>query len=1577
MEMILTGIENKNEYYTNHYFTSIFQDNAEDTIKKWKQKEKQEEIHLPWKKLRDVRTQYYNIRDRYLRSKNEEASKPMIQELATLYLKALGYESINSVSEEVADGLNVPIFHEVTKANGAPLLWAFLSVVVERDDDILQGYIFEKSDDEDENGASVDVVNDDILAKLFFAGEEAPRFILLFGINQIALIDRNKWNEKRYLQFMMEDIYSRHEESTFMAMTVLLHKESLCPADGAIVLDSLDENSHKHSAGVSDALKYALRESIEILGNEVIYDMKTRQEINLEENPVDASELTLECLRYMYRFLFMLFIEARPELGYAPMKSQTYVKGYSLEGIRDVCDQVKEDSEVLSEGYYIDDTLKKLFHMTYFGYPENLEEYKKAIEIEKTSMHDAFTIEALKAHIFDPEYTKLITKAKLRNCAMLQIVDLMSISRPRNSKERKGRISYSALGINQMGAVYEALLSYRGFIAKEDLYEVKRAGDKFNELDVGYFVKENELENYDEKTERVRYESGEKKGQLRMYEKGTFIYRLAGREREKSASYYTPEVLTKCLVKYALKELLKDKTADEILHLTVCEPAMGSAAFLNEAINQLAEAYLTKKQEELGETISYDKRFEELQKVKMFIADRNVYGCDLNPVAVELAEVSLWLNTIYKGAYVPWFGTQLVNGNSLIGARRQVYSQAALESGNWYDKAPRRIMPGEERTKKGQHEHTKEIYHFLLGDPGMANYSDKVIKSLEPENIKKIKAWNKEFTSKFDEDELKTVLRLSESIDKLWKLTADERKKIEEATYEPLSVYGHEESGEGSHKSIREKDEIYKKLFKSEKAQNAGPYARLKAAMDYWCALWFWPIDKADLLPSRQEFFFDMSLILEGNIRAVNVNSSGQMTIKFEADGSGLSYVTEGDQLALEFEAQYHDLGEVCLDDLRERSERLAIANQIAEKQRFHHWELEFADVFEQNSGFDLIIGNPPWIKLAWNETGYLSDAEPLFAIKKYSAKQMTAKRDEVFENVIVKKGYLSEYEEVSGQQNFLNSLTNYSLLEGQQTNLYKCFIPLAIDCVNGDGSFAFVHPDGIFDDPNGGKLRKCIYPKLRYHFQFVNEKLLFKEVSDTGIYSLNVYGNAVSDYFDQICNLFDPYTIDDSYYGEDGEIPGIKTEDNRWNIKGHSHRVVRIGNEELLAIASVYDDPSKYLETRLPRVYINELMEVLTKYSKINKRICDFGRNVYMSQMYDETNAQKAGFIERCTMFPDDLSKFVYSGPHISIGNPLFKTPRRVCKEKADFDRIYLDYIPEDYIQRTNYIVTHRTDDTIESQLTEWGTKYINEYRIATRKMLGLNQERTLMSAIIPPKTAHINGIFGMCFKESKDMIFVNGLMNSLPYDYFVRALGKSNFRNDTANMLPVPNSKYDAMIICRTMLLNCQTSFYKKLWEENYSPEFNNDRWLRKCKLLSRNVFVTLSHTLNTSLRLTDYERRELLLEIDVLVAKALGLELQHLITLYKVQFPVHKNYEENTWYDVEGKIVFTINKGQTGIGVDRKLWETVSKNADGFVEKEYQEDTTGKSENRVIKYYAPYSRTFREDDYCEVWEELERNI
>ena len=85
----------------------------------------------------------------------------------------------------------------------------------------------------------------------------------------------------------------------------------------------------------------------------------------------------------------------------------------------------------------------------------------------------------------------------------------------------------------------------------------------------------------------------------------------------------------------------------EIINIKVCEPAMGSAAFLNEVVNQLAQAYLEKRQKETGKSIPNENFVIELQKVKMRLSDQNVFGVDLNPVAVELAEVSLWLNSIF------------------------------------------------------------------------------------------------------------------------------------------------------------------------------------------------------------------------------------------------------------------------------------------------------------------------------------------------------------------------------------------------------------------------------------------------------------------------------------------------------------------------------------------------------------------------------------------------------------------------------------------------------------------------------------------------------------------------------------------------------------------------------------------------------------------------------------------------------------------------------------------------------------------------------------------------------------------
>lgn len=121
--------------------------------------------------------------------------------------------------------------------------------------------------------------------------------------------------------------------------------------------------------------------------------------------------------------------------------------------------------------------------------------------------------------------------------------------------------------------------------------------------------------------------------------------------------------------------------------------------------------------------------------------------------------------------------------------------------------------------------------------------------------------------------------------------------------------------------------------------------------------------------------------------------------------------------------------------------------------------ELEFADLFAERGGFDLIIGNPPWVKITWHEQSVLSESQPMFAVKKLSASETVNFRAETLKHANVRRLYFSEFEKISGEQSFLNAIQNYVDLRGQQTNLFKCFLPLAWMCNNGYGDKCIYSP--------------------------------------------------------------------------------------------------------------------------------------------------------------------------------------------------------------------------------------------------------------------------------------------------------------------------------------------------------------------------------------------------------------------------------------------------------------------------------------------------------------------------------------
>ena len=285
-----------------------------------------------------------------------------------------------------------------------------------------------------------------------------------------------------------------------------------------------------------------------------------------------------------------------------PVGAPEYDQGYSLDRLRELV-QVELATPQARSGTHLYDSLGVLFRLVDTGHHAAA---SADDDEDGVGFAQGLTFNPLRADLFRPEATAHIDAVGLGNAALQQVLAHLLLSKEKRGRDR-GFISYAELGINQLGAVYEGLMSYTGFFAETDLYEVAKGGDgskgswvvpvdRADGIAAADFVK---------RADPVT-------GELRpvLHPQGSFVFRLAGRERQQSASYYTPEVLTRFTVGQALEELLdqdgQTTTAAEILDLTVCEPALGSGAFAIEAVRQLAEQYLKRRQKELGERIDPD-----------------------------------------------------------------------------------------------------------------------------------------------------------------------------------------------------------------------------------------------------------------------------------------------------------------------------------------------------------------------------------------------------------------------------------------------------------------------------------------------------------------------------------------------------------------------------------------------------------------------------------------------------------------------------------------------------------------------------------------------------------------------------------------------------------------------------------------------------------------------------------------------------------------------------------------------------------------------------------------------------------
>lgn len=549
-----------------------------------------------------------------------------------------------------------------------------------------------------------------------------------------------------------------------------------------------------------------------------------------------------------------------------------------------------------------------------------------------------------------------------------------------------------------------------------------------------------------------------------------------------------------------------------------------------------------------------------------------------------------------------------------------------------------------------------------------------------------------------------------------------------------------------------------------------------------------------------------------------------------------------------------------------------------------------------------------------------------------------------------------------------------------------------------------------------GGGIRSIIYRRLRAHFQFQNERNLFTEIDHHTKFSVNIYSSPRDEpKFCHISNLFAPETVD-ACFAHDGRgvVPSLKNSAGLWETQGHAQRIVWVAQSELILFRNLLgdSDESAPCEARLPAIQSNDLVTVLLKLSQQIRKLRDLHDEFSCARMFDETGAQHAGIIRRHTQFPAGPHDLVYSGPHFWIGTPIHKTPQPTCRLNSDYDPVDLTSTLTDYVARTNYIPQRANDGFLDQIPTlPWIPEDLPRtvrtatigYRSIHRELTGSMAERSLVAALIPPYASHTHSCITTSFRDTHKLLDFHAICISLPMDFLVKSTGAMHVHSALLKSFPIPD--FDAhirsLIHVRVLALNCLTIYYSQLWNYTWNDRYTLDSWTRDDFRLRQDYFHGLGslwipeHALRT-----DLERRQALVEVDVLVSIVLGLSLEELISIYRIQFPVMQQYERDTWFDASGRIVFTASKGLPGVGLPRRAlrddtsygiitpntreegialgWEDIHHLREGTVTREISDDTQpGGPVRRTIEYHAPFDRCDRESDYRIAWSEFERRL
>lgn len=459
---------------------------------------------------------------------------------------------------------------------------------------------------------------------------------------------------------------------------------------------------------VTDTLGRQVREAVSLLVAEVSrLDRESGGELL---RGVPAKEVHEGALTVMMRLVFLLYAEEQRLL---PAGDELYDASYAVGPLHD---------ELAKAQSLHGDELGDRVEVTW---PRLLAVFAA---IHGGSTHDRLWIPPYGGSLFDPSRFPWLVQAKVTDRVVFEILDALLTLRSRKGFKGKERLSYKGLDVEQIGHVYEGLLEYGCHWAEDPYVGVSFGRDRKYEA-VLPLARLEEWEAAGTLAEQVAAATGTKpatvqaaqaksgtvtveletacgsdpalveraaafsglygtdlRGEPKVWPAGSVVMVRSGNRRD-TGTHYTPKALAEEVVEHTLAPLCfspgpaegadpgvwRPKKAEELLKLRVLDPAMGSGAFLVSACRYLAdrvvEAWLREPElpPEIARDVDRDDHEQLHQIARRLVADRCLYGVDRDPMAVELAKLSLWLVTLAKGRPFSFLDHALRCGDSLIG----------------------------------------------------------------------------------------------------------------------------------------------------------------------------------------------------------------------------------------------------------------------------------------------------------------------------------------------------------------------------------------------------------------------------------------------------------------------------------------------------------------------------------------------------------------------------------------------------------------------------------------------------------------------------------------------------------------------------------------------------------------------------------------------------------------------------------------------------------------------------------------------------------------------------------------------